>query len=211
MSHSRFDMTKALRVAAHELEQLDLPPRQAKFLVRGIDVLKNLATQLDPQELSEANRSPSAAMALLTAMGQPSARRVFKSDPLGPARARGLRAWNAILAEEGGTLDAEEAAMQLGVSIEDIEQRRKAGRVLAVDTGTHGYRYPVWQFIGASMLPGLEEILLLLAGHPPLAQMRFFLSGNLRLEGKRPLDMLRRGAVEQVRRAARTFGEHGAA
>lgn len=142
---------------------------------------------------------------------QHAAASVFTSDPLGPARARGLRALNEILAEEGGTLDAEEVAEQLGISLEDIEQRRKAGQVLAVDTGSHGYRYPTWQFSESSMLPGMEDVLLLLARHPPLAQMRFFLSGNLRLGGKRPLDMLRRGLVEQVHRAARAFGEQGAA
>lgn len=204
-------MSKALRTAASELQQLDLPPLQAKFLVRGIDVLRTLAAELDPKELNEAIRSTSDAMALLSAMGQPSARRVFNADPLGPARARGVKARNAILAEEGGTLDPDETAEQLGVSLEELEQRRKEGRLLGVELGQQGYRYPVWQFIGASMLPGMEEILLLLAEHPPLAQMRFFLSGNARLRGKRPLDMLRRGLIEQVRRAANAFGEQGAA
>jgi hypothetical protein len=41
--------------------------------------------------------------------------------------------------------------------------------------------------------------------------VRFFLAKNVRLDGDRPLDRLRRGDVDPVVRAARAFGEHGAA
>lgn len=47
-------------------------------------------------------------------------------------------------------------------------------------------------------------------GHPELAIKRFFLSGNLRLGGETPLESLRSGGGD-VMRAARAFGEHGAA
>jgi hypothetical protein len=54
-------------------------------------------------------------------------------------------------------------------------------------------------------------VLPALAEHPSLAQIRFFLAGNLRLAKRRPLDVLREGDVAPVVRAAQAFGEHGAA
>ena len=39
----------------------------------------------------------------------------------------------------------------------------------------------------------------------------FFLSGDPRLNGATPLEELRRGNIEAVRRAASAYGEHGAA
>jgi hypothetical protein len=42
-------------------------------------------------------------------------------------------------------------------------------------------------------------------------QLTFFLNANDRLNGSRPLDMLRSGKVEPVLEAAASYGEHGAA
>ncbi|WP_437603350.1 hypothetical protein [Sorangium sp. So ce590] len=204
--------SSALAEIAERLHQFDGEPLRMAFLARGIDALTQVAERLDQRELGEVVASPSNADALVTALTQPSAVGLFSgADPLMPARLRGLQARDALLAAEGGTLIAEEVGEGLHLSPQAIEARRAAGRLLAVDIGRRGHLYPAWQFADEGVLPGLEEILTLLDEHPPLAKVRFFLSGNHRLDGDRPLDRLRRGDVEPVRLAARTFGEQGAA
>ncbi|WP_437728573.1 hypothetical protein [Sorangium sp. So ce861] len=204
--------SSALAEIAERLHQFDGEPLRVAFLARGIDALTQVAERLDPRELGEVVASPSNADALVTALTQPSAVGLFSAaDPLMPARLRGLQARDALLAAEGGALSAEEAGEALRLSPQAIEARRAAGRLLAVSTGRRGHLYPAWQFADDGVLPGLEEILALLDDHPALAKVRFFLSGNHRLDGDRPLDRLRRGDLDPVRLAARTFGEQGAA
>ncbi len=61
------------------------------------------------------------------------------------------------------------------------------------------------------MIPGLEAILTSLPEQDPWMQAAFVLSGDPRLNGATPLDELRRGSIDAVRRAAAGYGEHGAA
>jgi hypothetical protein len=204
--------SSALSEIAERLQQFDGEPLRVEFLARGIDALTQVAERLDQSELGEVVASPSNADALVTALTQPSAAGLFSAvDPLMPARLRGLQARDALLAAEGGTLTAEEVGEELHLSPQAIEARRASGRLLAVSIGRRGHLYPAWQFADEGVLPGMEEILALLDAHPPLAKVRFFLSGNHRLDGERPLDRLRRGELDPVRLAARTFGEQGAA
>jgi hypothetical protein len=118
------------------------------------------------------------------------------------------------LLEEGGEpLTEADVSAYLGFTPEEVEKRRVAGFFLAVPVEEGAFLFPSWQFIDRGTLPGLPEVLGDLRTHNrhPLAQLRFFLSRNLRLDGATPLTELRRGRVEKVRAAARTYGEHGAA
>jgi hypothetical protein len=75
-----------------------------------------------------------------------------------------------------------------------------------------GHLYFAWQFTDAGQgLPGLVDVLTALAEHDPWARARFFLSGNARLRGKRPLDLLRAGVgnLDRVLLAAGAFAQHG--
>ena len=170
------------------------------------------AERLNQAELGRAVAAPSNEAALVTAFTQPSMTGLFTAaDPLAPAHLRGLQARDALLAADGGALRAEEVSALLHLSRQAVDKRRPAGNVLAVEVGRRGYLYPAWQFVDDGILPGLEEILALLAEHPPLAKLRFFLSGDLRLDGERPLDRHRRSEIEPVKRSARMFAEQGAA
>jgi len=77
--------------------------------------------------------------------------------------------------------------------------------------GRRGYAYPSWQFGDDGVLPGLEEVLQDLGSHDSWTQVGFFLNGNVRLGDETPLAELKRGHAEAVRRAARAYGEQGAA
>jgi hypothetical protein len=204
--------SSALKEAAGRLQQFDDQPLKAKFVARSLDFVAELARRLDERELGAAMASSSDAGTLITALSQPGAIGLFDADVLIPARLRGLKARDAMLASEGGTLDSIQVSTLLGVSPEAVDALRAAGKLLAADLGRRGHRYPTWQFTDQGVpLPGMEQILAILADHPPLAQIRFFLSGSHRLGGKRPLDLLRTGEIDPVLRAARMFGEQGAA
>src|SRR5580692_5053455 len=58
-------------------------------------------------------------------------------------------------------------ALSSGEFFEDlrqaVEKRRSQGKLVALTTGRHGYRYPVWQFDESGTIPGLQETLSVLA------------------------------------------------
>jgi hypothetical protein len=138
-------------------------------------------------------------------------RLLIVDDPLGKARLRGALAQRELLSGDGGALSGAEVATLLGVSRQAVDKRRKAGQLFAVELPRRGYLYPAWQLTGTGVLPGVAEVLAALRHLDPWAQARFFVSGNARLGGKRPLDRLRRGDLDAVLRAAGAFDEHGAA
>jgi hypothetical protein len=133
------------------------------------------------------------------------------SANLSAARARGLRVRTYLLEAEGGTLTVKEVAERLGTVQRDVEERRRAGRLIAFPIPRVWYVYPVWQFGPDGTLPALEEILTALDTHNPWQQAAFFLAKNVYLNSASPLAELRRGNVAAVRRAAEAYGEHGAA
>jgi hypothetical protein len=134
------------------------------------------------------------------------------SDPLAMARLRGHVAMRELLNADGGALAASQVADLLGISRQAVDKRRKAGQLFAVALPRRGLLYPAWQFAETgTTLAGLVEVLAALRGHDGWAQARFFVTSSDRLEGKRPLDQLREGALETVLVAARAFGVHGAA
>lgn len=177
-------VTSAFATVAGRLEPFEHDPLRFAFLVRGIEALTVLAERLDQTELGTVVASSSDAATLVSALTQPSTVGLFSAtDPLAPARLRGIQARDTLLAAEGGTLGAEQVGTLLHVSRQAVDKRRLAGKLLAVETGRRGYRYPVWQFVDSGVLPGLEETLALLAEHPPFAKLRFFVSGNVSLGG----------------------------
>lgn len=188
-------------------------PLRAAFLARVFNAVARAVTEMDERALGDAAGASSDYAALLKMLERPEAvAELSPGDPLAEARLRGLRMRERLLGAEGGTVSAGEAGELLGgISRQAVDKRRRAGRLLALPAGGRGYRYPVWQFAEGGVLPGLEEVLPDLGVGDPWMRAAFFLGGNVRLEGDTPLEELRRGRVEKVRRAARSYGEQGAA
>jgi hypothetical protein len=134
-----------------------------------------------------------------------------RDDPLRAARERGRAVRQELLQREGGTWTAEQVASYVGVTLDVIEGSRRAGSLIGLRTDRPGHVYPVWQFDRHRVLAGLEETLAALTVHDPWMQAAYFLSSDPRLNGARPLDELRQGHLDAVRRAASGYGEHGAA
>lgn len=129
------------------------------------------------------------------------------SDPLAPARLRGLAVQRRLLALEGGSVSSQQMAALLGISRQAVDKRRKRGTLIGLDLGRRGYAYPVWQVD----LPGLMEVLATVDELGPWAQAGFFLTPNAWLADRTPLAALRAGERDAVLRAASLYGEPGSA
>jgi hypothetical protein len=130
---------------------------------------------------------------------------------LAAARLRGQAVRRQVLAAEGGTLAIDDVAALLHSAPSAVEELRRQGRILALPTDTGTYCYPRWQFDHDRLLPGFDTVLGDLQAHDCWMQALFFLNGNEYIDGATPLAALRRGELDHVRRAARTYGEQGAA
>ena len=132
-------------------------------------------------------------------------------DLLVPARQRGAETRTQLLGAEGGTLTVREVAERLGTVQRAVEERRRAGRLLAFPMRRVRYVYPAWQFESHGLVPGFEEALMALETPNPWVRAAFFLARNIYLDGVSPLAALRRGHGADVLRVAQAYGEHGAA
>lgn len=191
------------------VQAADLPLHRA-FLARACAVLAQLVTEGSHEDLASAVAAPSDWDVLFRVL-QASTPKEEGDDPLAAARLRGLQRRQAILAAEGGLLSVQQVAERLGLSRQAVDNRRKAGRLLALHTGRRGLGYPAWQFDERGVLGGLEETLSVLRVDDPWMRAWFFLTPDPHLEGRRALDALRAGEVDRVRRAAEAYGQQGGA
>ena len=187
-------------------------PLRSAFLTRALFALARLPPELGDGALSQAVGAPSDYATLLYALESPAVLTALKrEDPLAEARLRGLRARAQLLDAEGGTLTGPQVASLLGISRQAVDKRRRAGQLLGLAADRRGYAYPAWQFTPAGVLSGLPEVLAAFPVSSPWMQAAWFLNPNLYLDGARPLDELRSGRSDAVRRAAAAFGEQGTA
>lgn len=134
-------------------------------------------------------------------------RHTAPQDALAAALRRGARARQSILAAQGALLLTDEVATRLGLSRDDVRSRQMRGRLLALPMQDGTLGFPSWQFAERGLLPGLEAVLRNIGVDDPWMQAAYFVSGERLLAGQTPLDVLRRGDVEAVRKAAAAYGE----
>ena len=113
----------------------------------------------------------------------------------------------AALLREPTMLTGEAAAARLGVSRETINKRAQQGKLLALEFAKRGKRYPDWQFEDRLVGPPVERVLAALMYLPPWERYRFFTQRLPGTAGRTPIEALRLGEVEAVRRAAETWAE----
>lgn len=200
-----------VEAAARFLEVASENKQKAGAVSRILMAVTNLTEDTATQVLTDASGSSSDLGVLLDVLQQPEVLAVLrKQDPLIPARLKGLRVRERLLAAEGGVCTAKEAAAALGMTRQSIDNRRKKGKLIGVNLGHRGYAYPVWQFTEDGVLSGLDDVLSVLNRMTSWGQLIFMLNENAWLDGKRPLDELREGNVKRVKHAARMHGEQAA-
>jgi hypothetical protein len=167
---------------------------------------------LSEESIVNATAAPTNLTVLVRALSSGELLEDLKAaEPLAPAFIRGIEAKRRLIEEHGGTLTAEHVAQHLGITRQAVEKRRRAGKLIALTMGRHGYRYPVWQLTKSGVLPGFDKVLAALASHDEWMQTAFFVGANPRLGGRTPIEMLKTGELESVLDAAEAYGEHGAA
>jgi len=180
------------------------------FARRALRAVARLSQQMGEASLREAVSAPSDYGVLLTALeSEPGMAALIPEDPLAEARLRGIEARKRLLEAGGGTLRAQQVASLLNISRQAAYKRYRAGRLLAVDCGRHGFVFPAWQFVPGGVLPGLEEVLATLADFDPWMKLAFFLEANAATGRKTPLEALQRGKLKDALRAASLHGEQG--
>ena len=172
---------------------------------------------LQLMDLSEASLADAAAApdnwhAMLRAMGSPELlEHMQASDPLARAFLDGLDARAQLIEQNGGVFKTEQVAEYLGISTQAVNKRRSSRQLLGLTFRRRGHVFPAWQFDQHGTVAGLEQTLLALAEHDEWMQNVFFVTPNIRLGGRRPLELLRDRKIAEVIEAARDFGQHGAA
>jgi hypothetical protein len=167
---------------------------------------------LSEESIVNATAAPTNLTVLVRALSSGELLEDLKAaEPLAPAFIRGIEAKRQLIEENGGTLNAEHVAQHLGITRQAVEKRRRAGKLIALTMGRHGYRYPVWQLTKSGVLPGFDTVLAVLASHDEWMQTAFFVSANPRLGGRTPIETLKAGELESVLDAAEAYVEHGAA
>jgi len=112
-------------------------------------------------------------------------------DPLAELRARGAVQKRALVEDAGGVLTADEVAARLGMSRAAVEQRWRAGQLLAVP-GEAGPGYPARQFEAGDVVPGLADVLTWFGRERPWGALAFLLTPDDQLGGLAPLEALKR-------------------
>lgn len=183
---------------------------RAAFLDRAISVIERIASTIDELRLKAALDAGSDS-AVLTALGliqDPTAPTSSSAaDPLMAARTRGEQAKRDILAAQGEMLSADGVAARLGNDVAEVERRRHDGLLVALPLPSGAWAFPAWQFADGELLPGLEDVLRSLPAPGPWSRILFLQSGDPYLNRETPLELIRRGEIEPVRRLAAAYDE----
>ena len=135
----------------------------------------------------------------------------FAPDVRGRAILEGVRVAQQDLEDAGGAYDLEQVRTLLrGISRQAIDKRVQEGSLLAVPGPSNHRSYPTLQFNrDGSIVAGLREVREALPVESPWAVLNFLVNPDDRLEGRKPIDVLRSGNVGEVIEAARLYGEPG--
>jgi nucleoid DNA-binding protein len=136
----------------------------------------------------------------------------FEPDARARALLRGVEIVQDDLRNTGGAYDLEEVrTLMRGVSRQRIDRRVREGTLLAVPGPSNRRRYPTVQFNSdGAVIEGLKEVRDALPTKNPWSVLNFLVTPESKLDGRKPIDLLRAGEIEIVIEAARRMGQQGA-
>lgn len=184
------------------------------FVLRTSRALAHIAERMPRERLLEAVGAATDTDVLFRSLREAAAFGAEiepdEPDPLTEALLRGSVMKREMLKAEGGALSAQELAGHLSMTPQGLGRKRERNQVFWLEAGD-GYVYPAFQIGRDGLLAGLREVLGAFTVEDPWMRVNFMLTGDIRLGGRRPIDLLREGKVDEVVMAAAAYGEHGAA
>lgn len=144
--------------------------------------------------------------------GKAVAKEAYKPDARALALLRGVEIAQQDLREAGGAYTLEQVRLLLqGISRQAVDKRVQEGTLLAVPGPANRRAYPTIQFLNdGSIVAGLKAVRQALGSANPWFILNFLSRPDERLNGKKPIELLRHGETEAVLEAARLNGLQGA-
>jgi hypothetical protein len=138
--------------------------------------------------------------------------KAFEPDARAQALLEGVRIAQEDLRKAGGAYDLEQVrTLMQGVSRQAVDKRVQEGSLLAVPGPSNRRSYPTLQFNrDGTIVEGLKAVCAALPTNNPWTILNFFANPDDRLQGRKPIDVLKAGNVELVVEAARRLGQQGA-
>lgn len=135
----------------------------------------------------------------------------YEPDARARAVLRGREIAEADLRASGGAYDLQAVRTLLhGVSRQRIDKQVRDGSLLAIPGPSNRRYYPTVQFQSdGSVVRGLKAVRDALPTRNSWAVLNFLVQPDARLHGRKPIELLRAGAVDDVVGAARGVGQQG--
>ncbi|WP_407175371.1 hypothetical protein [Bradyrhizobium sp. STM 3562] len=136
----------------------------------------------------------------------------FAPDARALAVLEGVRIAQEDLRRSGGAYDLDQVrTLMRGISRQAIDKRVQEGSLLAVPGPSNHRSFPTLQFnADGTVVEGLKSVHEALPTSNPWTVLNFLAQPDDRLNGRKPIDLLKEGKVELVVEAARRMAEQGA-
>ena len=138
-------------------------------------------------------------------------KQAFEPDARSRALLRGVKIAQEDLRASGGAYDLQAVrTLMQGVSRQRIDKQVRDGSLLAVPGPSNRRYYPTAQFQSdGSVVKGLKAVREALPTRNPWAILNFLVQPDVRLNGRKPIEALKAGAIGDVVEAARSMGRLG--
>jgi hypothetical protein len=135
----------------------------------------------------------------------------FEPDARSRALLQGVRIAQQDLREAGGAYDLDQVrTLMHGISRQRVDRRVKERTLLAVPGPSNRRLYPTIQFNrDGSVVDGLKPVLEALPTRNPWSALNFLARPDHRLDGRKPIELLKQGEVATVVEAASRVAEQG--
>jgi hypothetical protein len=138
-------------------------------------------------------------------------KQAFEPDARSRALLRGVKIAQEDLRASGGAYDLQAVrTLMRGVSRQRIDKQVQDGSLLAVPGPSNRRYFPTVQFqTDGTVVKGLKAVHEALPTRNPWAVLNFLVQPDVRLHGRKPIELLKAGEIGDVVDAARSMGQQG--
>ena len=135
----------------------------------------------------------------------------FEPSSRAKALLKGVQIAQNDLKESGGAYDLDQVRVLMnGISRQMVDRKVREGSLLAVPGPSNRRAYPTVQFTSdGTVVPGLKAVQDALPTDNPWAVLNFLVRPDPRLNGRKPIDLLKAGEIDLVVDAAQRMGQQG--